>query len=360
MFPKHGNLLLTKEDIKVEVPTPEDIKKAVIKTPVKTSDKTSKLADSSTTPTVSIIGCGGCGTNVIKLLNIPNVNIGIIDTSKSNLLNLPDNCVIDIIETDIDQAKGSGKIRGSNSDIIQQNVTGIKQLHPISDITIIIHSFSGGSGSVIGPLLASYLVGNNNPVIIVGVLDTVSGQDVLNTTNTIRTYQHLADENDLYFPAQLFDNKLGRRNVDQFMVDYIKNIVRLFTSRNIHELDVSDKKNYLRPKMTGEYDPGIYMLDIYCTGQLGEDMSPVHGTIIVNEHGDTSNINIPETGILYSGTSDTEWYISTIGRHIDSIYLSTLEDRANKFASLSHTSSSKLSDIGKKVPGKPSKSGLVL
>jgi len=351
-----------KGDAKMEtmtVPTPEQIKEK-IKTPVKISDKPSKLADESTTPSVAIIGCGGCGTNVIKLLNIPNATVGIVDTSKSNLLNLPNNVSIDIIEAGPDDAKGSGMLRGANSNLIQQNITGIKQLNTVADITIIIHSFSGGSGSVIGPLLANYLTGNENPVVVVGVLDTLSGQSITNTTNTIRTYQHLSEENDLYFPAQLFDNKVGRKNVDTSMVDYITHLVRLLTSREIHELDISDKKNFLRPRMTGDYDAGIYMLDIYKNGEISKDLAPVHGTMIVNENGDTTGINIPESGIVYSGTSDTDWYIATIGRHIDPEYISNLEDRANKFAAINHNSSGSLKDLGKKVKGAKDKSGLIL
>lgn len=148
--------------------------------------------------------CGGTGINIaIDLKNHSDLGEGFadieyqyIDTSDNNISKLDDPDAAHRIQTNKNakqEINGSAGERGTHADDIMesvkkytddQNYTGFKN----GEYHVIISSASGGSGSVINPMLTKTLVERNIPVINVLVGDN---KDLLSANNTLKTIQTL-------------------------------------------------------------------------------------------------------------------------------------------------------------------------
>lgn len=314
---------------------------------------------SSTVPSIAVIGCGGCGINMVARLNhlAKTVSREAIDTSTAN--HVPSDIRFETIESYENKIIGSGGIRGENASKISEVLMSLSALKDPSDIVILVHSFSGGSGSVIGPLCAKYLASNKVPLVVVGVVDSASKLSVENSIRSLHTYQSMANNDDLYFPVYLESNKSGRMNVDNNIVNFITDLVDMLTTKEVSELDVSDKRNFLRPWMIEEGLSGVYGIDVYSTDSKIEKSSPVHATLVINETGDTVNLQTPTTRMLFSGISKSKWYVGVVGLPVNVSHTKELDKNLEHFSSIG-CEKSDLEKIGSKVKKKVSSSGLVL
>lgn len=285
-------------------------------------------ADATKFPSVQVIGCGGCGINIVKkflqagMKFDENVKHRIIDTSQSNLSGLSIDTVFDAIGD-----LGSGKDRAKNYEAITKYIDTHPELFKeCADINIICFSMAGGSGSVIAPLLAHRILRNSsNAVIMVGVVDTSSERDCLNSINTLKSLSNMAEKHKHYIPLMLYSNiGIGRIPVNKTIVQRINEIIDMLTSRAIEEIDFSDKMNYLRP--TNMNCPsGVYLLSVSATTpENGEDLpgedtstmsagDSVHASFVVNDTGLNPNIL---TSFSYNGISEEKVFFSTIGKTI--------------------------------------------
>lgn len=294
-------------------------------------------------PTVSIIGCGGCGTNIVKKFVLTNqkfdvpISVSVIDTSMSNTQQLPTAVKVHGIGN-----LGSGKDRSKNVDAITKYLDTHKSfVSEATDITILVFSMAGGSGSVIAPLLAHRLMRHSNrAVVLIGVVDSSSKRDCINTINTIKTFSKFAIENKYYLPLMLFSNiEVGRVAVDRSIVTRLSNLVEMLTDKSITEIDFTDKINYLRPTNI-ECPPGCYLLSVTATspedgvdlpGEMGvelEEGDMVHVCLVVNDSGKVPRIL---TNVTYVGLSDTKKFFSTIGTAIPVEIVNDLKETAERY-----------------------------
>lgn len=294
-------------------------------------------------PTVSIIGCGGCGTNLIKKFCAANpkftaeIKLSVIDTSMSNTQQLPSAVTVYGIGN-----LGSGKDRSKNEDTIEKYLENHKKLvSEATDITIIMFSMAGGSGSVIGPSLAHRLMRNSGrAVVLVGVVDISSERDCFNTIATLRTCSKFSTEGKYYFPLMLFSNiDVGRVAVDRSIVHRLIELVDMLTDTSITEVDYTDKMNYLRPTNIG-CPAGCYILSVTASDpSAGEDLpgemscdlevgDRVHACFVVNDTGITPRI---KTTATYTGIAENKKFFSTIGTAIPSKILAELKETAEGY-----------------------------
>lgn len=213
---------------------------------------------------IRIYGCGGCGANMLALIEkmtdypLPaGCKTVRLDTSMSNVdANVKD---VQIIGS----GQGSGKIRAANAEAAHSYISNMFAKEAPGDVNIIVCSSAGGSGSVIGPMLANeILVVHEKPVILVMVVDASDGMNAKNSMNTLASLDNMARSNEFYLPVMLFSN-IGNvhKAVDHSVVVRINQLCVLLT-HDVKELDFTDRINWLLPSKTVNAPSGVYGLSI--------------------------------------------------------------------------------------------------
>lgn len=285
---------------------------------------------------LSIIACGGAGINILrkywesyggdcKYASPNRVRQVAIDTSTSNLAkaefphrpagtDLEDGCIE--VEEFVIGENGAGKNRASILKDIQYKLDKSKVYDTFGDINIFIFSMSGGSGSVIAPLLIREAGKRGKRIIAIGIVDACSETDCFNSINTIRTLESFAKSEKIYIPSLIFSNiNVGRIKVNMSIISRLNQLEGLFVTPEIAEVDFTDKMNFLSPVgIVPSISYGLYNMSIKAidpaTGESyslpGEDeinaselaSTPVHATFSVSEDGLAPDII---TGVLYLG-----------------------------------------------------------
>ena len=294
-------------------------------------------------PTIRIVAAGGCGTNLLKMLlsSSPkfdsSLHLMMIDTSHSNAQALPKQVEVHSIGD-----LGSGKDRAKNVTAITKYLDNHKSfVSEAADITIILFSLAGGSGSVIAPLLAHRLLRHSErAVILVGVADASSRRDCMNTILTIKTLSKFATDNNYYIPMMLYSNiDVGRVAVNKTIVSRLIEMIDMLSSRSVTEIDYTDKMNFLRPTNVG-CPSGCYLISVSATDAYevkdlpGEmttvlgDGDMVHACMIINDTGKCPKIL---TSVTYTGLSDQKKFFSTIGTPIPKELVNELNETAERY-----------------------------
>jgi hypothetical protein len=201
---------------------------------------------------VNVYAAGGGGVNIVAdmegLRNQTDIGFAsmlpcYIDTSRSNLHNkkLPEEAIY--LFSDID---GSGKVRSANYEVISKNVLGILQKFKPTMFNIVVHTASGGSGSVIGPVLVSELKARGENVVVVVVGSTDTRIEIENTIKTLKSYEGIANVRNSPVVMHYVENTRdkSRFEVNKQVKYAITMLLGLFSGQN-EELDTSDLKNWL-------------------------------------------------------------------------------------------------------------------
>ena len=147
-----------------------------------------------------IYGCGGTGIELAKAFHnhpsqegIADIKTCYIDTSKSNIGHLADTERFLLVDDDVD---GNAKIRKSNTPLIKEAAGLVPKRFSAGDINVVIYAGAGGSGSVIGPFVATELLKQQNaPVINIVIGSAESLIEAENTLNTIASLDSMARKN---------------------------------------------------------------------------------------------------------------------------------------------------------------------
>lgn len=331
------------------------------------------VVDDSCHPTIDIIGCGGAGTSILNRFvshsshPYEDVNHRVLDTSLSNFAGLHPG--IERITTSV--ITGSGKIRRENIDPIRAKLRDSDLVTDAAQVTFVVFAMGGGSGSVIGPLLAAELVEAGKAVVLFAVADNTSGKDNENTINTLRTLQSLS-EDDLYFPLFLFSNdKANSDQADRDLALRMENMLEFLLSGQVHRLDLSDKLNMLNPYRIDCGAPGCWSCIIDIDTRMNEndpidwtfaptevapaitEASTFHSHASVNTHGGNHKIT---SLVRYPGESRAFTLNVACGLPINEKFLRELNRSAEQYAT-AKANIAKPADPFKNVPG--TKSGKV-
>ena len=289
---------------------------------------------------LSIIAAGGAACNILRkyrenygtdksdICGDNSISHVVIDTSTSNIDKAGfrdrregDEYVAYIpVKTHVIAEAGAGKNRASLLKDIQWKLDKSGVYDDFGDVNIFIFSMSGGSGSVIAPLLIREAGKRKKRIIAIGIVDACSETDCFNGINTIRTLEAFAKDERIYIPSMIFNNvEVGRVKVNLSIIDRLHQLEGLFTCAGIEEVDFTDKMNFLSPVgivpavKYGLYNMSINAIDSStgeCYGLPGEDSvrldngTPVHATFTVSEDGIAPDII---TGVMYLGiVEDTE------------------------------------------------------
>ena len=325
-------------------------------------------------PSIEVVGAGGCAINLIKNLiqKIPAselIKYKVIDSSRSNLDDVTD------IEVHIVSELGSGKDRAKNLPILQTYLDKHSELtNPKADISIIISSFSGGTGSIASNLLVQRIMkhAEDKAVIVVGVLDASSEKDCLNSINTLKSFNRITKDLSISLPMMLFSNtikykgqpKPGKFKVNETVVKRLVSLITLLTDTTVKEIDWMDKMNYLRPQDSGcEIGPcslGITdsSLDDAVTlpGEVDiliKEENIIHSILVVGD-GSTPDIL---TNVNYVGVGTLK-FTSTMVEGIPKEFTQDLADTAERYQRGTRIKTSLESDLQKF--GSDEKNGLII
>lgn len=199
------------------------------------------------TPSVNIIGCGGAGINMLR--HVVSAVTGrathrYIDTSYSNLKAGEEVIIIN--------GDGSGGLRKENAPLVNQKLSGYtgEQLN-LADINIIVFSLSGGSGSVLGPLLIKEISRRKKLTVAIVIASSEDQIHTENTLNTLKSLESITAADNIYLPIMIFNNAYGRQVVNKHLPFKLERLVDLLTLPAI-EIDKNDRLHWINvPKISG-------------------------------------------------------------------------------------------------------------
>ncbi len=220
---------------------------------------------------ISIYAIGGCGINItLPLLKVAakdekgyaNMTFGMVDTSHSNLPDGGFESSFIHVGNRRGLTDGSGKIRATNADIARQAVPDILSRWEPGDLNIVIHSGSGGSGSLVGNLLTKELISMSKNVIVIMVGSRTSIKEVDNVRDTILTYQKVAEGYSRPVPCFYLDNTVnGMSGTDDRARVMILFLSAVWSGEN-RGLDRKDLENFLNYQNVTDYPPAIVSLEM--------------------------------------------------------------------------------------------------
>ena len=222
-----------------------------------------------TAPSVVVCGAGGCGINIARMVahhlkqnadatnQHQDVPVKFFDTSMANTR--PGESV-----SVITGGSGSGGVRAANAAAIQKEVAALgDDVLVKADVAIVISSLSGGTGSVLSPMIAREYAKRGSRVVVVSVADSQAELFARNTENTLKTLTAVAENNGIYLPVMLFDNDtLSRPEVDALASYDVATLVELLHGEAT-EVDRNDRLNFLNGKVTFNAAVGLKLLSVY-------------------------------------------------------------------------------------------------
>ena len=224
----------------------------------------------SETPSITVYACGGTGINMVRsllrdepYLRENDVTIVRLDSSDSNILEGESHQMV----VPKDAVSGAGKIRETIVNHAQNFVSNATQqvLKP-SDINMVVFSASGGTGSVVGPLLIRKLANRGKQTVAFVVSGYESELDIQNSIKTIQSLDKICNAGNIYLPIQLFDNYFGRQNVDVTLPHRLNVTIQMLIQET-REIDASDRINWLNGAKTSNAESGLKSMHVVAGNQ---------------------------------------------------------------------------------------------
>lgn len=207
----------------------------------------------------NIYGCGGTGVqqavrfvgmgedlgievNVIGMLasveDIPNVE----GFTRENVFLVP-------------EIEGSGQVREENYEAMREFMPQAMASFPPADVNIVMFSGFGGSGSVLGPLIAEHCIKNDHQVVNIVSLGNFSLTAAKNTVDTLHSLEGIAQANeDVVVPIHPLAPSNDETKRNQKAGEIVDLLLMLYSGQH-QALDVNDLKYWLQhgrhSEMTG-------------------------------------------------------------------------------------------------------------
>lgn len=236
-------------------------------------------------------GLGGCGINMVDSVFSKIADLGdgfarmkfhYCDTSRANIDKITPRGEFWMVKTKSfgkEEINGSGAERATNAADIQANVNEYLDLNKYAkretnEFHCVVASASGGSGSVISPILVRGLLSRNIPVFAVIVGDSSNALSAKNTKNTLASLNAIAKS--LRKPITLVyvnnhtlaGNGIGLKEAEKKADQVVFNImtsISMFLSGTNEDLDYQDIAGIIDQShyRTIQIDPGLFGLTVY-------------------------------------------------------------------------------------------------
>lgn len=226
---------------------------------------------------LALYGAGGCGINIVKKFygsqpqsGLAELSFCFADSSRSNLTpDLdPKDC---FLLPDVD---GSGKIRKENYEAMRQVIQQVPIQYTPGDLNVVVFSASGGTGSVMGPLIVRELLSQGIPTIAIVVGSFESMITANNTMDTIKSLDSISRKLDVPLTISFENNgdNTLRRDVDESIAITISLLARL-ACRNHMAMDTADLRNWLQYNRHTDVPAQLSLLEIVTSVESASQIS---------------------------------------------------------------------------------------
>lgn len=219
----------------------------------------------NTSPSVTVFGCGGCGINLVRQSNgyiDIRAKYRFLDTSYSNIREGEE-----IIKL---KGEGAGLNRKQVVASVNQQLPNLKDEDLIlSDINIVVFSLSGGSGSVIGPLLIREIKRRGKLAIALTVASHESETHTKNTLNTLKGLEKDTQDFNIYLPIMIFDNEISKELVTRTFSYKLERLIDILTLPTV-EIDKNDRLNWIDVPKTLGIKSGLRVLQIETCNEMDD------------------------------------------------------------------------------------------
>jgi hypothetical protein len=211
-------------------------------------------------------------------------------------------------------------------------------------------SLSGGSGSIIGPLLIKEILRAGKVAIVTVVADMLSNLDAINTINTLKTLENVAGNN--YLPMMLFSNEFTRAVVDSGITAILDKLINNICIANTRELDAKDKIHFFNPsKIVSAIEPGIKLLNVSLADNgdwahdaglvVSEDIDKVDAAMIISPQGEIELTDIM-AHVVYYGVNEGNTALASIGYPIPPEFITAINNVIHRFSKTSENSPTRI------------------
>jgi hypothetical protein len=147
-----------------------------------------------------------------------------------------------------EKTQGSGKVKATNYPQAEQFVAQTLAKHKPRPYNVVVCNTAGGTGSMLGFVLARTLLAQGHLVVLCLINDMTSQVEMSNAVGSLRSFANQTGPNflDTVIPYLEFNNTLEntRGEVNSNIVDKL-NILSLFLTGENGEMDYQDVKNLL-------------------------------------------------------------------------------------------------------------------
>lgn len=222
---------------------------------------------------ISVFACGGCGTNVAKQITDLDIEVNYIDTSNSNLKGVKsDNIFV------LENIDGAGKDRSKTYEHFK-DIAGdvVIKFKPSPALNVVVSSLSGGSGSIIAPLVAKELIRQGHNTIVIAIDSKHSVKELDNTIKAFKTYKSISDGIRKAISIFYIENT-NRKESDNKAVWFINLLSLLVNKQHTEEFDTTDLTNFINFDRVTENEPTVSILEL----NQNETINPEKNTTVVS------------------------------------------------------------------------------
>ncbi len=247
--------------------------------------------------TLRIYGAGGTGVNIASYFNNaskePNcadLKVCYIDTSRSNIdSNMNDEDIFVL-----PGVNGSGKFRAENAGDIDNVTKKIVLDYPPENFNVVVFSASGGSGSVIGPLIMRELLSRGESAVAVVIGGDESVIEANNTLNTLKTLEAISQKADKPL-VMYYEHNEGKRSAIDSQVQLAISALAVLASQENKHLDSMDISNWLNFSKTTTVQPQLAQLEIYVDAETANKVQDPISVVSIYEDADQDTLkSVPE------------------------------------------------------------------
>lgn len=286
-----------------------------------------------TMPTLKLYCAGGASLNIGRSFHhsiagsgnepgFANMKVVYIDTSRSNF---PADFNAEFYQIEGDgenKIDGSGKVRDTNYPAVAKAMPDILHRHKPEDINVVMHSASGGSGSVIGPVLVSELLAQSKAVVVIMIGSTTCEQEIRNTIKTIYSYQGISQSRGRPVVATYLENSetSTMSQNDSLARISVLLLASVWSGQN-QGLDSKDLDNFLNYDRVSKYPAALTGLKIYSGKEHAkvEKGQAVSSVVSLIREGEDANpgmvVGYHSFGIISAAASDVIEMPSPIHLH---------------------------------------------
>ncbi|MGG4591735.1 hypothetical protein ACLPJK_26110 [Pseudomonas aeruginosa] len=236
------------------------------------------MSETTTLPTkatISTYACGGGGINIVSAMlkdlgDVPGHAIlrpVYVDTSYSNMDLVTDENQIFFIkpaEEGNNLTEGSGQIRATNDQRIREELPRLFKQHPPEQLSIIVTTLGGGTGSTAAPHIAREILSRGLDVIVIGIGIETSGRTADNTYKTVKGFDRFSKLTKRTIPfCYSYVNSETSRSVADKNCQFLISAIAVLASRQHKELDIRDVSNFLNFERPTGFEPQLALLKIF-------------------------------------------------------------------------------------------------